>query len=318
MDFLVRTRCFTFNHGKFISKALEGFSMQQTTFPVVTVIVDDASTDNTAEVIRDFVQEHFVLDECGYDKATEYGHVTFARHKRNRNCYFAVIYLAENHFKKKDKKPYYAEWSDIKYEAMCEGDDYWTDPLKLQRQVDFLESHPDYMMCFHKVKVLAEEERERHFFEHLEEREYSAREIYDRWTVPTCSVVYRDFGLESNRKIYYGDIYKWLQIAEKGKVFCLGFCGGVYRRHSGSLSSQTSSSELILLADQYRYLGKRFPALKDISRRKEDENLKYVVRMPYFRGILKYRFRYMQLHPDLFFSSFLTKTLLHYTPLRHK
>lgn len=150
-SFKVRTYCATFNHKSYILDALKGFAMQQTTFPVVYTIVDDASTDGTAVVIKQFVTEYFNLgvDAFGYDKEMDYGHVTFARHKTNKNCYFAVIYLKENHFsQRKSKNPYLTEWMDTKYIALCEGDDYWTDPMKLQKQVDFLEEHEDVGICY--------------------------------------------------------------------------------------------------------------------------------------------------------------------------
>jgi glycosyltransferase involved in cell wall biosynthesis len=147
MSFLLRTYCATYNQESYIIDALKGFVMQETTFPVVYTIVDDASTDLTAEVIREFVKDNFDLQDSSvaYEKDTDYGHVTFARHKTNKNCYFAVIYLKENHFsQKKPKAPYLTEWMDTKYVAYCEGDDYWTDPLKLQKQVGFLEGHEEY------------------------------------------------------------------------------------------------------------------------------------------------------------------------------
>ena len=150
-SFLVRTFCATYNHENYITDALNGFVMQQTNFPVVYTIVDDASTDKTPEVLKQFVEENFDLENAsvGYDKDADYGHVTFAQHKTNKNCYFAVIYLKENHYsQRKSKAPYLTEWDNTKYVALCEGDDYWVDPVKLQKQVDFLEAHEDYSMCF--------------------------------------------------------------------------------------------------------------------------------------------------------------------------
>ena len=146
IDFVVRVSCMTYNQEPYITDALNGFVMQQTSFPFVCTIVDDASTDRNAEVIRDYVSENFDLQDTSiaYEKDMDYGHVTFARHKTNQNCFFAVIYLKENHYSQgKSKEPYMVEWSGRKYIAICEGDDYWTDPLKLQKQVEFLEGHED-------------------------------------------------------------------------------------------------------------------------------------------------------------------------------
>ena len=94
MRFMVCTRCMTYNQARYITDAMNGFVMQQTGFPFVCTIVDDASTDGEQEVIKNYLQEHFDLQDSAvaYDKDTDYGHVTFARHKTNKNCYFVVIY----------------------------------------------------------------------------------------------------------------------------------------------------------------------------------------------------------------------------------
>lgn len=150
--YMVCTRCFTYNHKKYITDAMNGFVMQQTDFSYVCTIVDDASTDGEQDVIRKYLNENFDLKDStiAYEKDTDYGHVTFARHKSNKNCYFAVIYLNENHYsQKKSKAPYLTEWINAKYIALCEGDDYWTDPLKLQKQVEYMEKHEECCMCTH-------------------------------------------------------------------------------------------------------------------------------------------------------------------------
>ena len=201
VSFLLRTYCATYNHENYIADTLNGFAMQQITFPVVYTIVDDASTDRTADEIKQYINENFDLGEAsvGYDKDTDYGHVTFARHKTNENCYFAVIYLKENHYsQKKSKTPYLKEWMDTKYIALCEGDDYWTDPLKLQKQVEFMEGHKEYSMCFHRVGILGSDDSKFDKFSNLAERDYSAKEIYENWTIPTASVVYRRCAFEQS------------------------------------------------------------------------------------------------------------------------
>ena len=158
--FKVCCRCFTFNHSKYIIDALNGFTMQQTSFPFVCTIVDDASTDGEQEVIRKYVEENFDLSEgsVAYQKETDYAHITYAQHQTNKNCYFAILYLKENHYsQRKPKMQYLEEWRDMcEYEALCEGDDYWIVPDKLEKQIDFLEESPDYGMCGSRAYYLTE------------------------------------------------------------------------------------------------------------------------------------------------------------------
>ncbi|MDE5883222.1 MAG: glycosyltransferase family 2 protein [Muribaculaceae bacterium] len=152
----VCVRCYTFNHAPYIVDAMHGFSAQQTEFPFVCCIVDDASTDGEQEVIKKYIDENFTMNiKEAYTRSEEYGTVIFARHKINYNCYFAVILLSRNHNStselKAKKRSYISEWeNNCEYEALCEGDDYWIDPLKLQKQVDFLDRHPNYSVCLTK------------------------------------------------------------------------------------------------------------------------------------------------------------------------
>lgn len=122
--------------------------MQQTNFPFVAVIVDDASTDGEQEVIRKYVDEHFDHSQESDFKEweTEDAFWTFAQHIENRNCHFVVIYLKKNLYGNPKKKEIIKPYLQSKYIAICEGDDYWTDPLKLQKQVGFLEEHEEYCM----------------------------------------------------------------------------------------------------------------------------------------------------------------------------
>jgi glycosyltransferase involved in cell wall biosynthesis len=135
----------TFGHAPYIVDAMNGFTMQETNFPFVCVIVDDASIDGEQEVIKNYLNEYFDLEDKEVLREEETGdyELTFARHKTNRNCYFAVLLLKYNHYSiKKSKKPYIAEWNNTKYIALCEGDDYWIAPEKLQRQVSYMENNP--------------------------------------------------------------------------------------------------------------------------------------------------------------------------------
>ena len=156
--FKVCCRCSTFNQAKYITDAMNGFTMQQTSFPFVCTIVDDASTDGEQEVIKQYVEDNFDFSEgsAAFNKETDYAFITYAQHKTNKNCYFAVLYLKENHYsQKKDKCPYLKEWRDgVEYMAICEGDDYWIDSMKIQIQIDYMDNHPDCGMTRTDVNVL--------------------------------------------------------------------------------------------------------------------------------------------------------------------
>lgn len=161
--YVVRVRCMTYNHAPYIEDAMNGFCMQETSFPFVCIIVDDASTDGEPEVIRSYLKEHFVLDDNSIfrKEETDDYYLTFAQHKTNKNCYFAVLFLKYNHHSiKKPKKPYFDEWRDTKYIAVCEGDDYWIHPQKLQLQVNYLESNPEYGLVHTKCKGFVETKKE--------------------------------------------------------------------------------------------------------------------------------------------------------------
>ena len=147
----VCVRCSTYNHALFIEQALNGFTMQQTDFPYVCCILDDASTDNTPNILENYMAQYFNVEDkdvAKYEETEDY-RLCFARHKTNTNCHFAIYYLKYNHYKKKDKLLYIAEWThNALYNAVCEGDDYWVAPDKLQKQANYLDEHPSCGMVY--------------------------------------------------------------------------------------------------------------------------------------------------------------------------
>lgn len=266
--------CTTYNQSGYIIDALDGFVMQQTVFPFVCCIVDDASTDGEQEVIRKYVNENFDIQDISiaFDKDVDYGHVSFAQHKTNNNCYFAVIYLKENHYRKKSKKPYIKEWEDnAKYIALCEGDDYWTDPRKLQRQVDFLEGHPEYSLCCHRFKIHYENTdtwtddfagkafTENTGVEGLDVTNSENFRTRFTWTLTLC---YRKASLEGidwpPYKFGRRDFNFHYHLLKAGKGWCFADYMGVYRKHDGGIWSSLSSldgaqTRLECYEDLYKY-----------------------------------------------------------------
>lgn len=152
-NYKVCVRCATFNHAPYITATLDGFCRQQTNFPFLCVIVDDNSKDGEQEVIRQYLSDHFTV---GNIEETDDYHLTLARHKNNKNCYFAVYLLKYNHYSiKKPVKIYYQKMvSGVNYLAFCEGDDYWTDENKLQKQADALDANPQATMTYTNFRVI--------------------------------------------------------------------------------------------------------------------------------------------------------------------
>lgn len=148
--FKVYINCKTFNQCMYIQDALEGFAAQQTSFPFLAIIVDDASTDGEQDIINDYVSQHFGQGRDSFLEKweTDDARWLYGRHNENESAYFLAVLLKRNLFRSPQKTKLVKEWLSAKYIAMCEGDDYWTNPLKLQKQVDFLEQNPDYSLCF--------------------------------------------------------------------------------------------------------------------------------------------------------------------------
>ena len=270
--FVVRTYCATFNHAKYITDALNGFVIQETNFPFVCTIVDDASTDGEQEVIKKYMQEHFDLQDLSvaYEKDTDYGHIIFAQHKSNKNCYFAAVFLKYNHYSiKKSKRPYVEEWIDTKYIAECEGDDYWTEPLKLQKQVDFMEANEEYSMCFHKASIIKEVDRTVWLCcDDIEERDYSATELFERWIVPTNSIVYRKkevnkYRIRNQNNVLNGDIFLVEKCAHCGRVRGMSEIMSIYRVQSNGMTYDQSRQKerIIHYPKHYKELKSDFPQI---------------------------------------------------------
>ena len=275
--YLVGVRCFTFNQSKYILDALNGFVMQQTNFPFVVMVVDDASTDGEQEVIRQFVTEQFDLTDINvaYEKETDYAHITYAQHKINKNCYIAVLYLKENHYSQKrseEKFKYLSEWRDyIKYEALCKGDDYWIHPKKLQMQVDFLEENEEYSMCFHNAIIYHDDtnKKSRIFCDIMECREVSLEEIIDSWVAPTASLMYRKNIVNNypiwTQRIYSGDLTLQLVAYSKGKLYFFKNIMSVYRQtfFTDSISSKLKTKPSDFVFKQHSLLFKLYDEYTD-------------------------------------------------------
>ena len=210
-------RCLVYNHEPYLRDCLEGFVMQKTNFPFKAVVHDDCSTDGSAAIIREFAEKYPDIIE--------------------------PIYETENQYSKRDgslgRIMDAATLGRSPYIAYCEGDDYWIDPLKLQKQVDFLESHPDYSMCFHKAKIIVHDGRNYYdYFSKLEEREYHPEEILIPWIIPTASIMMRaSTPIPFHKDFRNGDVVIHAACVAQGRVYCMRGEMSIYRLHGTGSSA---------------------------------------------------------------------------------
>ena len=272
-NFLVSVRCISYNHAPYIKDCMNGFTMQETNFPYVCVIDDDASTDGEPEVINNYLAENFNLDDEDVvrKEETDDYHMIFAQHKINKNCFFAVYFLNYNHYSiKKSRDKYVAKYIDgVKYMAICEGDDYWIDPLKLQKQVNYLESHPDYSMCFHRAHILKEYECVVGLkCDNIDDREYNANELLEYWKVPTASILERREVLDvkniMEERILNGDIIQVLNCAKIGKIRGMSDVMSVYRVQNSGVTYDKSMKKYRTLRypAHFEFIKDNYPFLK--------------------------------------------------------
>jgi len=211
---------------KWMLKAYSFFAllMQQTNFPFEIVVGDDASTDNAQAIISEYAARF-------PDKIRAFLHPqnlgpTTPREFGGRNNVLFLLKACQG-----------------QYVALCEGDDFWTDSLKLQKQVDFLDKNPNFSICHHNLEVIYEDNSPAHLFNDEAQKAVSTIKdlLEDRWFIGTASLMYRnpfqteDFAAWHHRAAA-GDWALVIQLAARGKIGYLDEIMGVYRKHKGGLS----------------------------------------------------------------------------------
>ncbi len=220
---LVSICCVTYNQETYIRDAIEGFLMQKCTFPYEILIHDDASTDGTSKIIKNY--------------AASYPALIFP------------IYQTENQYSKKEGSlEARFVWPNArgKYIAVCEGDDYWTDSGKLQKQVDLLEANPDCSLCFHNaiITFVDKSKRDRHFCKDFKNKQVFGTKdlILKIWFVPTASIMFRksdkpDFP-DWIKEVFNDDLALQSFLSLKGNLIYIDEIMSVYRRYAlNSLSA---------------------------------------------------------------------------------
>lgn len=207
---MVTIRCITYNHEPYIRQCLEGFIMQKTNFRFEAIVHDDASTDETAKIIREYAEKYPDI--------------------------IKPIFETENQYSKLDGsiQRIMSEHIHGKYVAMCEGDDYWIDPLKLQKQVDFLESNPEYSMCAHNAFVFYQQKNDVCLFNKTSySGELPVHDAIHAWKIPTASILVLSEVAKEYPSwlavIYSGDYSLILRTLLKGKIYLISDIMSVYR-----------------------------------------------------------------------------------------
>lgn len=229
---LVSISCLTYNHAPFVRKCLDGFLMQKTTFPFEILIHDDCSTDGTDLIIREYTEKYPDIIKPLYETENKYS-----------NGYRGKMDITFNYSRAQGK-----------YIASCEGDDYWTDPLKLQKQVDFMEANPEYSVTFHRCKhynvvngTTKEDQCGFLFPKNEIGVDVSVEMFFDKWITQPLTMVFRKSMFNPMNQLkykYYRDMHEIYHLLMNGKGYLFGFDGGIRIMHGGGIASLRNDEEV--------------------------------------------------------------------------
>jgi len=256
-NILVSICCITYNHEPYLRQALDSFLMQKTSFNYEIVLAEDCSTDGTRKICVEYAEKY--PDTIRYIWSdTNVGAVeNEARALRATRG---------------------------KYIALCEGDDYWTDALKLQKQVSFMEAHPEYSVTFHRYKIHYEDadvwlgDNVEELFEtkEIHDTDITIEQSLDKWITQYLTAVFRrecyDFSW-ANKYLMYRDSHMFYHLMTVGKAYLFAFEGGVYRRTGyGMYTNQ----------DRYKMLTQTIAVCREMWEKNNDIRLK----APYVKSLL--------------------------------
>lgn len=221
---MVTVRTSTYQHAPYIKQCIEGVLMQKTTFPFEFIIGEDFSTDGTRETVFEYAKKYpdiIRVITADYNVGSK---------ANGRRC---------------------AKASRGKYMALCEGDDYWTDPLKLQKQVDFLETHSDYGLVYSKVKCFVQKRGK--FISIFGGKKEKFEELLLGNTIPTLTACFRKELLNRYRQEIeperqnwlMGDYPTWLYFAHTSRIKFEDASTGVYRILEESASRSKNVTKML-------------------------------------------------------------------------
>lgn len=225
----------TYNHELFIRNAIEGVLNQKTKFKFELIIGEDCSKDNTRNIVMEYENMYPEIISA------QYPHIN-----RGMMSNFTIVMNS----------------ASGKYIALCEGDDCWTDPLKLQKQVDFLENNSEYVACYHNAIInYVDKKNKNHLYNKINEsRNVSLEEIINNWSVPTASIVMRKKVIDNlpdwKNNIYSGDYTLILLCLNIGKLYFINEVMSVYNvsLKGSSVSSQIKGNSTFVFNEHIKLL----------------------------------------------------------------
>ncbi len=240
---LVSVIMITYGHENFIEQAINGVLMQICDFDVELIIANDCSPDKTDDVIQNILENH------------QYpSWIRYTRHEKNIGMMPNFIFGLEQ--------------CKGKFIAICEGDDYWTDPLKLQKQVNFLNENLDFYGHAHQCNIIEDGKKNIIFKDKIKEI-LTVNDLIEGRLFHTATLMFRNEAKQIFNQIGHnvlsGDRLLFLSIAFKGKIYFSDEIMCIYRKHSGGISSTVRVDQILKDLYPISFLKKiypNFPALR--------------------------------------------------------
>jgi glycosyltransferase involved in cell wall biosynthesis len=229
---LVSVVMISYNHEKFIKEAIDGVLMQECDFDVELIIADDKSPDNTGEIVKGLIKNH------------KKGHwIEYTKHEVNKGMQLNFIWALQK--------------AKGKYIGLCEGDDYWTDPLKLQKQVAFLESNEEYILTHSDVNIFVDRTKKKyHSINRIKNRVIKSGDVFfakleSNYRIFTCTALFRNnknttILFKEHKNYLQGDLILFLGLAKEGLFKYFDEPMASYRVNQGSVTQSQNLLQKVL------------------------------------------------------------------------
>jgi glycosyltransferase involved in cell wall biosynthesis len=257
----------TYNHEKYIAEAMNGVFMQKCDFDIEFIIANDKSTDHTNQTINEIIDQATIPDHIK---------LSYYNHPNNKGMMKNFIWSLQQ--------------AKGKYISLCEGDDYWTDPLKLQKQVDFLEENEEFNGVFTNIDLLNNSTFTKNALKSKHKKDHSLDSFFiDAW-IPTLTILFRTNLIitlpESPRAVISGDLLLFAHLLNTGKLKYFDEISGVYRQHSEGVWS--GANQLKILNNRI-HLNKYFMKMYASNDKELNKTLKNRIKSNHFKKAKYYK-----------------------------